>query len=240
MSRDRGTFLTRIFWGKRFYSQPPMHERKCRPNLFRLNIFRKAGNFLALWLYNLENESCESESLPNDQIVAKVLAGNKCEFRKLVEQHHRSIFRFARNLVGNQHDAEDIAQDVFISAFDHLATFDAGRASMQTWLLTITRNRCLNYLKRKRPHVGVDAATNAQLEKRNNDSVRNEFWRRLDLALDELPTEQKTAFVLAEIEDLSYADIAQIEQTNLGTVKSRIHRAKQRLRAVMAPTLGEQ
>ena len=55
-----------------------------------------------------------------------------------------------------------------------------------------------------------------------------------------LPIEQKTAFVLAEIEGLPYADIAQIEQTTLGTVKSRIHRAKQRLRAVLAPTLGEQ
>ena len=59
-------------------------------------------------------------------------------------------------------------------------------------------------------------------------------------AIDSLPIKQKTAFVLAEIEGLPYAEIAHIEQTTLGTVKSRIHRAKQHLRTVMAPTLGEQ
>ena len=60
------------------------------------------------------------------------------------------------------------------------------------------------------------------------------------MALDALPVEQKTAFVLAEIEGLAYADIAEIEQATLGTVKSRIHRARQRLRAVLAPMMGEQ
>ena len=83
------------------------------------------------------------------------------------------------------------------------------------------------------------ALGNMQPAANSDDSARNEFWRRLDEALDTLPIEQKTAFVLAEFENLPYAEIAHIENATLGAVKSRIHRAKQRLRAVMEPTWRE-
>jgi len=175
-----------------------------------------------------------------DQIVAQVLAGKTSEFRKLVERYHQPVFRFARNLIGDEHDAEDITQEVFLAAFDHLASYNAKRASLLTWLFTIARNGCVNYLKRTRPVIDGEAIANTLPAASSDDSARNEFWSRLDEALDVLPIEQKTAFVLAEIEGLPYADIAHIEKTTLGTVKSRIHRAKQRLRAVVAPTLGEQ
>ena len=109
-----------------------------------------------------------------------------------------------------------------------------------TWLLTITRNRCVNHLKRKRPLANGDVVANTQQANHHSDATRNEFWKQLDEALDGLPIDQKTAFVLAEIEGLTYAEIADIEQTTLGTVKSRIHRAKQRLQAVMAQKLGDE
>ncbi len=174
------------------------------------------------------------------QIVAQVLAGKTSEFRKLVVQYQQPVFRFTRNLIGDEHDAEDITQEVFLAAFNHLASYNAKRASLQTWLFTIARNRCVNYLKRKRPVIDGEAIANAQRAACSDESARSEFWSRLDKALDALPIEQKTAFVLAEIACLPYTEIAHIEKTTLGTVKSRIYRAKQRLRAVMASTLGEQ
>jgi RNA polymerase sigma-70 factor (ECF subfamily) len=175
-----------------------------------------------------------------DQIVARVLAGNTSVFREVVEQYHLPVFRFARNLIGDEHDAEDITQEVFLAAFNHLATYNAKRASLLTWLFTIARNRCVNYLKRARLVIDGEVIAHTKPAASSDDSARNEFWSRLDEALDALPIEQRTAFVLAEIEGLPYVDIANIEQTTLGTVKSRIHRAKQRLRTVMTPTLGEQ
>ena len=178
--------------------------------------------------------------ISEDQILARILAGQTSEFRKLVDQNRLPIFRFARNLIRDEHDAEDITQEVFLAAFNHLAAYDAKRASLQTWLLTIARNQCVNYLKRTRPVVDGAAIANTLPAAKGDDTARCEFWSRLDVALDALPIEQKTAFVLSEIVGLPYADIAHIEATTLGTVKSRIHRAKQRLRAVMAPTLGEQ
>ena len=180
-------------------------------------------------------------SLANeDQIVSRILAGKTAEFRQLVDQFHQPVFRFSRNLIGNGHDAEDITQEVFLAAFKNLASYDPKRAAMQTWLFTIARNRCVNHLKRSRPATGSDVITAIQHTVSNDESARIEFWKHLDEALDALPIEQKSAFVLAEIEQLPYAEIAHIEQTSLGTVKSRVHRAKQRLRAVMATTMGEQ
>ena len=177
--------------------------------------------------------------LSEDQIVAQILSGQTCKYRMLVEHYQQPVFRFARNLIGDEHEAEDIAQEVFLAAFAHLTAYNQQRASLLTWLLTITRNRCLNHLKRKRPLIdGNVIADTYSVEKPN--VPHTDFWRQLDEALDALPIDQKTAFVLAEIEELPYADIAIIEQTTLGTVKSRIHRAKQRLRIVLAPSLEEQ
>ena len=163
------------------------------------------------------------------QIVARVLAGETSQYRQLVGRHQRVVFRFVWNLLGDEHEAEDITQDV---------SYDSKRASLRTWLLTIARNRCINFLKRKRPKVS-DEAVSDQFTVGSSDSEREEFWRALSGALARLPLKQKTAFVLAEIEQLSYAEIAKIEQTTRGTVKSRIHRAKQRLRAVLEPTMSE-
>lgn len=173
-----------------------------------------------------------------DQIVARVVAGQTGEFRKLVEKYHQPVYRFALSLIGDEHDAEDIAQEVFLAAFNNLAKYEAKRASLLTWLFTITRNRCVNHLKKLRPVIDSTVIANAKPAIGSDESERNEFWIRLDVALDALPIDQKTAFVLAEIEGLPYADIAEIEQTTLGTVKSRIHRAKQRLRALITPMLG--
>ena len=151
----------------------------------------------------------------------------------VVARYQASLFRFAYNLIGNRQDAEDIVQEVFVAAYRHRAKFDARRGQLSTWLFTIARNRCINFLKRSRlPTVPVDARTLAQPQASQTDA-RRDFWEALDQALAALPLEQKTVFVLAEIEQLAYREIAEIEATSLGTVKSRLHRAKRALRACL-------
>jgi RNA polymerase sigma-70 factor (ECF subfamily) len=173
------------------------------------------------------------------EIVARVLAGVTSDYRQVVVRHQRSIFRFAWNLIGDEHEAEDIVQEVFVAAFRHLGSYDEKRASLQTWLLAITRNRCINCLKRQRPAVGGTLLRDTIEPAGATDSERDRFWSALNAALAQLPLKQRTAFALAEIEQLSYAEIAAIEQTTCGTVKSRIHRAKQHLRTVLAPTMRD-
>ncbi len=171
-------------------------------------------------------------------LIERVLAGagDVEAFRELVERHQRRVFLFVRNLVRHAPDAEDLVQEVFVAAFRKLHSFNAERSQFSTWLLTIARNRCLNHLKRT--SVATISSSEFDVEARTAQPLdvvlSREMYARLDAALDLLPLEQRTAFVLAEIQELPYAEIALIEEVELGTIKSRVSRAKQRLRDLLS------
>ena len=168
-------------------------------------------------------------------LVAAVLAGNVPAFRQLVERHQGLVFTFVRNLLHSPADAEDIAQETFLAAYRHLATFDARRARFRTWLLTIARNEALSRLRRTPPPTSAgDLAEAPSGDAEPHIGLHQaELWNALDDALDHLPLEQRTAFLLAEIQELPHAEIAEIESVEIGTIKSRVSRAKERLRALL-------
>ena len=177
--------------------------------------------------------------MPDDlEVIQRVITGDRESFRLLVERHQGSVWRVVTGLLGPGTDAEDAAQDVFMAAYVHLKSFDAGKATFSTWLLTIARNHCINTMKRRRPMHVANLPELAELRTPETVIAKREWFERLDAALDCLPVEQKTAFVLAEIEGLSLEETAQIEDVPLGTVKSRIARAKQKLRAVLKSPEG--
>jgi RNA polymerase sigma-70 factor (ECF subfamily) len=166
------------------------------------------------------------------------LAGQADDFRALVDRHQQPVFRFASMLLGNWEAAEDVTQEVFLAAFANLFTYDSSRAAFSTWLLAIARNRCINLLQQRRPAPLNELETIGDAQP-TDPLVNQELSQQLDHALAALPVEQRSAFLLAEVEELPYAEIARIEQTSLGTVKSRIHRAKQRLQSLLEPVLRE-
>jgi RNA polymerase sigma-70 factor (ECF subfamily) len=170
------------------------------------------------------------------ELVTSVLAGRTDDFRLLVERHQQPIFRFALRLVGNREAAEDVTQESFLAAFANLAAFDSSRAAFSTWLFTIARNRCFNLLKQVRP-IALNELNSIAEVTPTDPMVSQELSLQLDRALAALPIEQRSAFVLAEIEQLPYAEIARIERTSIGTVKSRIHRAKGRLQSLLEPIM---
>jgi RNA polymerase sigma-70 factor (ECF subfamily) len=177
-------------------------------------------------------------------LVKRVLAGQTDDFRVLVDRHQQALFRFASGLLGNREEAEDVTQEAFLAAFANLSGYDSSRAAFSTWLFTIARNRCLTLLKRSRPIAlnepdSIAEDTSADPIALQDPIVRQELSQQLDRALAALPVEQRSAFVLAEIEELPYAEIARIERTSVGTVKSRIHRAKQRLQSLLDPAMRE-
>lgn len=172
------------------------------------------------------------------ELVRRVLAGQTDEFRALVDRHQQPIFRFASGLLGNREEAEDVTQEAFLAAFANLSGYDSSRAAFSTWLFTIARNRCINLLKRTRP-IALGESDSIGDAGSTDPIVRQELSQQLDRALAALPVEQRSAFVLAEIEELPYAEIARIERTSPGTVKSRIHRAKQRLQSLLEPVVRE-
>lgn len=172
------------------------------------------------------------------ELATRVLAGRTNDFRVLVERHQQSIFRFALRLLGNRPEAEDATQETFLAAFANLSGYDSTRAAFSTWLFTIARNRCFNLLKHSRP-IALNELDSIADATPMDPIVGEELSQQLDRALAMLPVEQRSAFVLAEIEELPYAEIARIDRTSVGTVKSRIYRAKERLRSLLQPVMRE-
>jgi RNA polymerase sigma-70 factor, ECF subfamily len=168
--------------------------------------------------------------MSDEQIVERVLKGDVEAYRLLVERYERCVFGFVHGMVKNVSDVEDLAQEVFMAAFKYLSSFDARRAKFSTWLLTIAHNRCCNHLKKRSSNTVDMSEVMSGVASPDTAAANRETWNRLDEALNSMAVEQRTAFVLAEIQQIPLAEIAAMEGVPLGTVKSRISRAKERLR----------
>ena len=148
----------------------------------------------------------------NDDLdaIRRVLAADVESVRRLVERYQRPLLTLIRNLTPPDTDHEGVAQEVFLAAFRSLASFDPKRSAFSTWLFTIARNRCRNELARRRPVVGALLPDVVDLRSPERAASEAELFRQLDAALGALPFEQRSAFVLAHLQGLSY------EETNAG------------------------
>src|SRR5207244_2760826 len=121
-----------------------------------------------------------------------------------------------------------------VAAWTHLATYDPARGAFFTWLVRIARNRALNVLAKRTPEAMAEVPDRAAPVPADDGLTREQAHRRLDAALAALPAEQRAAFALSEIHGLPLADVAEIEDVPLGTVKSRIARAREKLREALS------
>lgn len=174
----------------------------------------------------MEQRMSEDEEL---QIIRRIVDGEIEAFEHLVLHYQDRLLRMIGTLLNDERRlAEDVAQIVFVEAFRRLKDFDPARSRFSTWLFMIARSRSLNALRKKGPILL------AELPEPYTDTPEPEGWDRLrglDAALHQLPGKQKRAFTLVVLEDLSYAEAAQIESTTVGTIKSRVSRAREFLKA---------
>ncbi len=177
-------------------------------------------------------------------IVRKVLGGDANAFETLVLEYEKNVYNIALRMTGNSEDAADMTQEAFIKAYNSLQSF-RGDSKFSVWLYRIVSNVCLDFLrsKNRRPTVSLsvedDDGEDAQLDvadesqspellldrKLTRDSVRR--------GLDSLPPDYRQILLLREIQGLSYDEIAQALSLEVGTVKSRIFRARKRLCAFL-------
>lgn len=168
------------------------------------------------------------------EVIRQILQGDIESFGILLERYERPVVRMIRNITDNEESCEDVAQDVFFTAYRKLASFDPARSNFSTWLFTITRNKSLNVLKKKRALSMSKLPERADPHKPSDNMTQKEFFDELDKELHALSSRQRRAFILAEFEKLPYEQIAQIEGVKTGTIKSRISRAKERLRSALS------
>ncbi|MEU9959669.1 RNA polymerase sigma factor SigE [Streptomyces liliifuscus] len=159
-------------------------------------------------------------------------------WEEIVSTHSTRVYRLAYRLTGNQHDAEDLTQEVFVRVFRSLSTYTPG--TFEGWLHRITTNLFLDMVRRKQrirfDALGDDAAERLPSREPSPQQVFNDthFDADVQQALDTLAPEFRAAVVLCDIEGLSYEEIAATLGVKLGTVRSRIHRGRSQLRKALA------
>ena len=143
------------------------------------------------------------------------------------------------NLLRYSHQTPDLVQDVFLSAYTNLGSFDPLKGRFSSWLFTIARNKCLNEMNRKKEISAPGRVETIQTPITPEATLmEKEAFATLDRALDQLPFDLRNVFVLAELEGLSYGEIAEIEDAPVGTIKSRLARARAKIRSVLNPYKG--
>ncbi len=188
--------------------------------------------------------------MPSDgELIEKTRSGDRAAFQTLVERYQRRIYAVAYGLLGNREDALDAVQEAFIKAYRSLDRFK-GKSSFYTWLYRITANTAIDLGRKasRRDEIEFREEIEQDEEKGNypiapsaedpaSRLMKKELGELIDGAIQELPHEQRTAIVLREIEGLSYREIAEVMRCSQGTVMSRIHYARKKLRELLEPHL---
>jgi len=168
-----------------------------------------------------------------DALIEQCLAGDQQAWDQIVRQHWRKVFNLAYKFVGRHDEAEDLTQDIFLKIFKALHTFDR-RANFQTWLISISRNLCIDHyrsVRKERETMArdVDASQLAPASRERSpygELEQIDLRQRIKTALAELPPALREAVVLRDLQEFSYQEIADRLQLPEGTVKSRINRGR--------------
>jgi RNA polymerase sigma-70 factor (ECF subfamily) len=184
-----------------------------------------------------------NETPADGALVGRAKAGDLAAFEALVRRHHAGAWRVARQIVRDREDALDIAQEAFLRAYRALPRFRE-RASFRTWLYRIVINLSFDQLASRRG--GAVAVEPGRLERPpagpgggewdddpSRSIERQEARARVHAALAALPEHHRMVLVLRELEGLSYEEIARAVGCSIGTVMSRLHHGRQRLRALL-------
>jgi RNA polymerase sigma-70 factor (ECF subfamily) len=182
----------------------------------------------------------EGMDIPDEQLIARARDGDVDAFNTLVDRYQNSLFNLCIRLTGDRQAAEDATQEAFLSAWRSLGRFSGG--NVRSWLLRIAANECKDELRRRRRKdvaSSLDQVFDTQervLEVSDHSEGAPDFVERAELAgylqeaLLNLPFDQRQAIVLVDVYEFRYEEVATMTGTSTGTVKSRIHRGRERLR----------
>lgn len=176
--------------------------------------------------------------MTDDELLRDAGRGNEAAFAELYQRHRDAVFRFAYRMLGTVELAEDVAHDCFVSLIQHPNRFDATRAELRTYLFAAARNLAMNHFRRTRNDVDVDELIDGPIITRDGQPLARlldeEVSALVQRAVTQLPDVQREALILFEYEELSLSAIAEVVDADIGTVKSRLYRARQGLKKSLA------
>ncbi|HEY8346169.1 MAG TPA: sigma-70 family RNA polymerase sigma factor [Symbiobacteriaceae bacterium] len=190
-------------------------------------------------------------TVPDEVLVKQAQEGDRAALCELIRRYERKTYNLAFRLMGNHADASDAAQEALVRVYMRLHKF-RGDAAFSTWLFRVVTNTCLDELRRRErlQHLSLDEPLTTEDGPLPRQSMvdtasplelveRGELQEAVQRAINRLPADYRAVVVLRDIQDYSYQQIAYCLGTSLGTVKSRLHRARQALQVILRNTEGE-
>ena len=185
---------------------------------------------------------------PDNELMKRVGSGDKTAFKELVQRNQRVITGIIYRYTGNHHDAEDLAQDIFLKVYKAAPRY-VPRAQFKTWLYKVVAHHCFNYFRSQKRRSFITSYNQsfpeednpplhyaeAQKEQPENVMQQQELRTALTAALSELPDRQRMALILHRFEDLSYKEIANVLGCSLSAVESLLFRAMGSLKKKLSP-----
>ena len=188
-----------------------------------------------------------AETISDIELVNRTLNGDRSAYQQLVEKYQQRVYAVAFGVLHEREDALDVVQDVLIKAYRKLNRF-RGASSFYTWIYRITVNMAIDYRRKRKNIVKIeyddrigqeDDTETVTLPGKSEDPAetlhRKEINTMVMDAMKGLPEDQRTVLVLREIEGLAYDEIAKVVGISIGTVMSRLHYGRKKLRDVLAP-----
>lgn len=181
-------------------------------------------------------------SADDHRLIAASLRGDAAAFGELVRRHQDRLYNTVYRLLGNAEDAQDVVQDAFLNAYQSLGSFK-GDAQFFTWLYRIAVNTAISHKRRQRPGLSLEGGRNGDLALEPLDTSdasqpglaleRLEEERRVQRALDRLSAEHRAVLILKDMEGQKYEAMAEVLGVPIGTIRSRLHRARTELRELL-------
>ena len=171
------------------------------------------------------------------KLIARASGGDASAFNALMEAHERRMYAVALRMCGNREDAQDCLQEAMLRIYKSIGSFK-GQSSFATWAYRITMNTCLDELRKKKNkqntsldsllEVGWSPTDGSNAPEKH--AIQAEVRKSLHAAIQDLPEDMRSAIVLRDIQGLAYDEIAEALDVNVGTIKSRISRGREKLR----------
>jgi RNA polymerase sigma-70 factor (ECF subfamily) len=184
------------------------------------------------------------DQMTDERLLESAGRGDEAAFLVLYQRHRDAVFRFAYRLTGSVVVAEDVTHDCFLSLIKSPERFDPSRAALRTYLYAATRNLASKHFRQPPAPRALDDLTEEpagpEIEQPLRQLLDEELSSEVRKAVASLPPLQREALVLFEYEELSMAEIARIVGADTGVVKSRLHRARRKLRQLLAPYLSSE